>query len=165
MVAFERGHVGNAQFPVMYALGPPGAAYALFLDHLYRQRWDFTGRPWRVETRGEVIRGYLIVGPDLADLRRGYLELTGRPPVPPRQAFGLWVSEWGYDDWTELDDKLATLRAHRFPSTASCSTCSGSGTCAATPRRARWAGSSGTRCAFPTPGRGSGSTGIATASA
>jgi alpha-glucosidase len=115
MVAFDGGHIGNVQVPVMYALGPRQATYALFLDHLYKQRWDFTGDPWRVETRGEAIRGYLLAGPDLADVRRDYLELTGRPPVPPKKMFGLWVSEWGYDDWQEVEDKLATLRANRFP--------------------------------------------------
>src|SRR6185503_17810612 len=30
-------------------------------------------------------------------------------------AFGLWISEYGFDDWHELEDKLATLRAHHFP--------------------------------------------------
>ena len=55
------------------------------------------------------------------------MDLVGRPPVPPKKMFGLWVSEFGYDDWAELEDKLRTLARQRaFPSTASCSTCSGS---------------------------------------
>jgi alpha-glucosidase len=29
--------------------------------------------------------------------------------------FGLWVSEYGFDNWGELDDKLRTLRENRFP--------------------------------------------------
>ena len=114
MVAFDGGHVGNAQVPVMYAIGPGRATCALFLDHLYKQRWDFTGRPWKVETRGEAIRGYVLTGTGLPDVRGDYMELTGRPPVPPRRLFGLWVSEWGYDDWQEVDGKLATLRARGF---------------------------------------------------
>jgi len=109
------GCVGNAQFPVMYALGDDGRSYALFVDHLSAQRWDFTGGPWRLETRGEPIRWYLMAGPDLADLRKDYLELTGRPPVPPKKAFGLWVSEYGFDDWAELEDHWTTLRANGFP--------------------------------------------------
>lgn len=43
------------------------------------------------------------------------MELVGRPPVPPKAAFGLWVSEYGYDNWTELEDKLKTLKAAKFP--------------------------------------------------
>lgn len=109
------GNVGNAQFPVMYALGPAGENYALFLDHLYAQTWDFTGSPWRVETRSGLLRWYVMTGPNLPDLRSDYLELVGRPPVPPKKMFGMWVSEYGYEDWAELEDKLATLDTGKFP--------------------------------------------------
>ncbi len=109
------GAVGNAQFPVMYAVGPSSANYALFVDHVYKQRWDFTGSPWKMETSGSQIRGYLMAGADLPDLRKDYMELTGRAPVPPKQSLGLWVSEYGYDSWAEVDSKLGTLRANRFP--------------------------------------------------
>jgi alpha-glucosidase (family GH31 glycosyl hydrolase) len=115
MVGFGGGMAGNAQIPVMYAVGPDDANYALFLDHIYKQRWDFTGSPWKVETWGDRIRWYLLTGQTLPDLRQDYMELTGRPPVPPEKMFGLWVSEYGYDDWGELEGKLATLRANGFP--------------------------------------------------
>jgi len=115
MVGFDGGSNGNAQFPILYALGPDYANYALFLDHIYKQRWDITGNPWKVETWGNQIRWYVMTGPDLPDLRKDYLELTGRPPVPPKKAFGLWISEYGYDSWQEIDDKLGQLRADNFP--------------------------------------------------
>jgi alpha-glucosidase (family GH31 glycosyl hydrolase) len=41
--------------------------------------------------------------------------LTGHPLIPPKKMFGLWVSEFGFDNWAELDDKLRTLRQHKFP--------------------------------------------------
>lgn len=115
MVEFGGGTVGNVQIPVLYGLGPGGSAFALFLDDLHRQRWDLTGVPWKVETAARTVRGYVFAGPDLPTTRAAYLDLTGRPPVPPRKLFGLWVSEWGYDDWGELEGKLRTLRAGRFP--------------------------------------------------
>lgn len=115
MVPFEGGAVGNAMFPILYALGGRGENYAIFIDDLHAQRWDLTKDPWRVRTGGDRIRGYFLTGPDLADLRRDYMELVGRPPVPPKKMFGLWVSEYGFDDWAELKDKLATLRRHHFP--------------------------------------------------
>ena len=43
------------------------------------------------------------------------MELVGRPPVPPKKMFGLWVSEFGYKNWADLEDKLRTLRANHFP--------------------------------------------------
>jgi len=115
MTGFNGGSVGNAQFPILYAVGPNSSNYALFLDHLYPQRWDFGGNPWKVETVGDAIRGYFITGPNLPDLRQDYMELTGRPPVPPKKMFGLWVSEYGFDNWQEVDGKLSALRTDKFP--------------------------------------------------
>lgn len=115
MTGFGGGAAGNLQIPVMYALGADHTHYALFLDHAYKQRWDFTISPWRVETAGDQIRGYVMTGSTLPDLRRDYMELTGHAPVPPKQMFGLWLSEYGYDGWNELESKLATLRTAGFP--------------------------------------------------
>jgi alpha-glucosidase (family GH31 glycosyl hydrolase) len=115
MVGFNGGANGNAQIPVMYAVGPNNANYALFLDQVYKTTWDFTANPWKVETWGDQIRWYLMTGPDLPDLRKDYMELTGRPLVPPKKMFGLWVSEYGYDNWAEIEGKLSTLRTNKFP--------------------------------------------------
>lgn len=115
MTSFDGGSAGNTQIPVAYFLGAGSDAYAIFLDSPYAQKWDLRKDPWTVETGGQPLRLYVLGGPDLLDLRQDYLELTGRPPVPPKKTFGLWVSEYGFDDWAELDDKLRTLRANRFP--------------------------------------------------
>lgn len=112
---FQRAAVGNVQIPVMYAVGDGGLCYALFLDNVYKQRWDFTGPEWEARMFGDQIRLYVITGPDLPDLRRDYLELTGRPPVPPKKAFGLWVSEFGYDNWGQVDRLKSGLRDAGFP--------------------------------------------------
>ena len=112
---FDGGVVGNVQIPLMYALGEDNLNYALFLDNVYKQRWDFTASPWEVEMFGDRIRFYIMTGADLPDLRSDYMELTGRPPVPPRRAFGLWVSEFGYDNWGQIDTLLAGLRDRNFP--------------------------------------------------
>ncbi|MBU1052564.1 MAG: DUF5110 domain-containing protein [Proteobacteria bacterium] len=109
------GMVGNVQLPVMYALGDNNLNYVLFLDNVYKQRWDFTGDPWQVRMWGDQIRFYVMTGPDLPDLRKDYIELVGTPPVPPRKAFGLWVSEFGYKDWTQIDTLLNGLRSNNFP--------------------------------------------------
>ncbi|RBQ18202.1 glycoside hydrolase family 31 [Spongiactinospora rosea] len=111
----DNGPVGNAQIPVLFAVGAAGLNYGMFLDQVHKQQWDLTGDPWTVETWGDRLRWYVMTGPDLPDLRRDYMELTGRPPVPPRKAFGMWVSEYGFDDWAEIDDRLSGLRAARFP--------------------------------------------------
>src|SRR5690606_21173703 len=96
MVGFNGGAVSNAQFPVLYGLGSDSDAFALFLDHPYALTWDFTRTPWTVKSPASVFRGYLIGSGDLKTLRARYLALTGMPPVPPKKAFGLWVSEYGF---------------------------------------------------------------------
>lgn len=112
---FQEAAVGNVQFPVMYALGNDNLNYALFIDNIYKQKWDFNAYWWKVRMFGDQIRFYLMTGSDLPDLRSDYMELTGRPPVPPRKAFGMWVSEFGYDNWDQIDSLLTGLRDNRFP--------------------------------------------------
>jgi alpha-glucosidase (family GH31 glycosyl hydrolase) len=115
MHGYNGGAVGNANFPVMYAIGKENRNFAFFFDNTYKQRWDFTAKIWKVETSGGALQGYVLTGPDLPALRAQYMDLTGHPPVPPKKAFGLWVSEYGFENWAELEDKLKTLRANKFP--------------------------------------------------
>jgi len=117
MAGFNGGANGNTQMPILYVVrGASFDNYALFLDNAYRHRWDFTAATkWRVEVSDGPLRLYLMTGPDLADLRSDYMELVGHPLVPPKKIFGLWVSEYGYDDWAELDGKLNSLVANDFP--------------------------------------------------
>ncbi|WP_034269266.1 TIM-barrel domain-containing protein [Haloechinothrix halophila] len=111
----DNGPVGNAQIPVLFAVGAGTTGYGLFVDQIYKQEWDLTGDPWTMDTWGDQIRWYVMSGPDLPDLRSDYLELTGHPPVPPKKAFGLWMSEYGYDSWSEVDSTLADVRGANFP--------------------------------------------------
>jgi alpha-glucosidase len=115
MVSWNGGYVGNTQFPVVYFAGEHTDSYALYMDNPYKQRWDFTQAVWTGEMWGDWLRFYLMTGPDFQDLRKDYLELVGHPPVPPKKVFGLWVSEFGFDDWGEVEGKLSTLRLNHFP--------------------------------------------------
>ncbi|MBZ0292596.1 MAG: DUF5110 domain-containing protein, partial [Anaerolineae bacterium] len=115
LARFNGGNVGNAQFPIMYALGADSENYAFFLDDIYQHYWDFSSNPFTLKTTNDHVNGYIMTGPDLRDLRQDYMELTGRPPVPPRQMFGLWVSEFSYDDWQELSSVLESLEEAHFP--------------------------------------------------
>jgi len=49
------------------------------------------------------------------NLRQDYLAITGLPLVPPKKAFGLWLSEFGYRNWDDVETKLAGLRRDSFP--------------------------------------------------
>jgi alpha-glucosidase len=118
MEGFNGGANGNTQIPIAYVVKRGTQQnYAIFLDNQYKQRWDFSQQlpAWKVETFGGKLRFYVLTGPDLLDLRKDFMELVGKPLVPPKKMFGLWVSEYGYDNWQELDSKLTTLRDQHFP--------------------------------------------------
>ncbi len=114
MHGYFGGAVGNAQFPVLYAVEPKDVDFLFFLDNPQAQEWDFRLQPWTVQALGGPMRGVVSVD-QLPALRRRFMELTGKPPVPPSKAFGLWVSEYGFENWEELDEKLASLRRNGFP--------------------------------------------------
>ena len=105
----------TCKYPVYYAVGRNNLNYALFLDNVYRQEWNFTKSPWQVRTSGDQLRFYIMTVAHLLDLRKEFLELVGRPPVPSRKTFGLWVSEYGYDNWKQIDTILSGLRSNNFP--------------------------------------------------
>ena len=115
MVSLLGGAVGNNQFPILYGYRPGGSSFAIFLDNAQRQRWDFSSEPWKVRYSGGGARLVVSLDADLSALRRRYMSWVGRPPVPPQKAFGLWVSEYGFENWAELDDKLNSLQAAGFP--------------------------------------------------
>jgi len=115
MVHFNGGDNGNTQIPILYGLGEGNDGFGLFLDQVYQQQWDFRATPWTAEMYGDHIRWYFFTGNSIADLRKTYMGLVGHPTIPPKKAFGLWLSEYGYRDWAHLESRLATMRQHHFP--------------------------------------------------
>lgn len=117
---FHGGGPSVSQFPMLYALGRKVNSssfqnYGLLVDQAYRMSWDLTGSTWVARTWGDQLRWFVFTGPDVKDLRKDFLELVGRPPIPPRETFGLWMSEFGYDNWVEVRQDLNSLRGNHFP--------------------------------------------------
>lgn len=112
---FQGGAVGNALFPILYALGERTNNYALFVDHVQNQKWNFKDQPWSIQTSGDPVGFYFLGGEDLPKLRLEFMDLVGHPLVPPKKAFGFWLSEFGYKSWAEMENKLKTLRRNHFP--------------------------------------------------
>ncbi len=115
--AFSGGASGQLQFPALYALGKERRDnLAIFFDDVGKHSWDFQGDAWwQVRTNSAAVNLFLISGEDLPALRRQYMNLTGRPPVPPKQAFGFWLSEFGFDNWQEADGHVDRLREAGIP--------------------------------------------------
>lgn len=115
MNPFSGGMVGNAQFSIAYFLGAGDLGYALYIDNPAAQTWNLRQAPWDINVAGDAVRFYLMTSNSLPEQRAAYMTLTGTPPVPPKKMFGLWISEYGFNNWAELEDKLASLRANNFP--------------------------------------------------
>jgi alpha-glucosidase len=117
MIYANGGATGNTQMPILYALhSAKFENYAVLYDNEYKQRWDFTPKhEWTAEADGGEVDFFFFHGHDLKDLRKDFMELTGKPPIPPKKMFGLWVSEFGYENWAEMESKLTTLQKNKFP--------------------------------------------------
>ena len=104
--------------PFYVSTGGKGGAYGLLLDNSYRSWFDFGHRHAdRIEI-GAVdgpIDYYVIAGPTMRDVVRGYTHLTGRAPMPPRWMLGYQQSRWSYMSEKEVRDIAARLRKDRVP--------------------------------------------------
>ncbi len=94
--------------PVFYS----SRGYGLFLLNSHPSRWTID--PERgvltVDAAGPNADYIVLYGPSLRTLVQTYTQLTGRPPLPPKWAFGLMVT--GYPQ--EAQDKvLAFAHEHR----------------------------------------------------
>jgi alpha-D-xyloside xylohydrolase len=64
---------------------------------------------------GDGIDYWLVYGPDLDAVVAGYRDLTGRAPIMPRWALGLWQSRERYKTAQESLDTLAEFRRRGIP--------------------------------------------------
>ena len=64
---------------------------------------------------GDGVDYYVVYGPDLDHVVRGYRRLTGEATLPPRWAFGLWQSRERYRSAEELLGVLGEFRSRRIP--------------------------------------------------
>jgi alpha-glucosidase len=112
---FQGGANSYAMFPIAYVLGEKKSAYAMFLDHVYKQMWSFNQSPWTVDSFGDQLRWFLLEEEDPMKLRQLYMRMTGLPPVPPKSVFGLWLSEFGFDNWAEIEQQIQKVENHGFP--------------------------------------------------
>ncbi|KAJ3098714.1 hypothetical protein HDU97_003773 [Phlyctochytrium planicorne] len=116
LVGVQNGAMVYVQLPVVYNLGSNGYQHAFFLDDQHRHDWDLTKPNFKVTARGpRALRWYAIAGSSLADLRRTYLKIVGPTIVPPKSAFGLQISKFGYKGWQETNFEVDGIVNQNFP--------------------------------------------------
>lgn len=93
--------------------------YGVFLNTTYKTIFDmgFTSRrSYSFEVNDNKLDYYLIYGPSLKQILKKYTRLTGRPSVPPKWSFGIWMSSscpdlggFGLSDTYSTQDELETF--------------------------------------------------------
>lgn len=97
--------------PVPFVMSSRG--FGFWLDTYAPSQFDLSGTE-RFETdisvRDKEVRTVFFGGPDMTDILDSYTGLSGRSPVPPPWAFGLWKSRDVHDN---QDSVLVDIRKHR----------------------------------------------------
>ena len=68
-----------------------------------------------IEVEEPTLDMFVIGGGPLKHRLHRYTDLTGRSPVPPAWAFGLWMSRCRYRNRHELMEAALRMREHRIP--------------------------------------------------
>jgi alpha-glucosidase (family GH31 glycosyl hydrolase) len=84
--------------------------YGFLLLNSHRSQWDLSAKQLTVAADGPGADYILIYGPTYKEILRTYTALTGRPPLLPRWAFGLWVTGYPQEDQNYV---LEYVRRHR----------------------------------------------------
>lgn len=91
--------------------------YAFFLLNSYRSTWDF--QPEHQVMRLEVDAGPLdyvvILGETPREILSEYTALTGRPPLLPRWAFGLWLTSYPQEHQERVVEMVREHRQREIP--------------------------------------------------
>ncbi|MQA86317.1 MAG: alpha-xylosidase [Streptosporangiales bacterium] len=94
--------------------------YGLFVDSLGCCDFDMASRnhaAFSFVVQDRELDYYVIAGPHPATIVERYADLVGRPQLPPKWAFGLWVSGGALPDSAQQTLQRADgLRRHRIPS-------------------------------------------------
>ena len=86
--------------PVPFFMGSDG--YGIFFHNFRSSVFDFTQNPYSFSAPGSELDYYLILGPEFNHILDQYTKITGKSPLPPIWAFGLYFSRWNEtsDGWS-----------------------------------------------------------------
>ena len=100
--------------PVLFST----AGWGVMLHSSYRSFWEvgaFSYIAGSCLTEDPKLDCFLFFAPTLKGLLAGYTGITGRPQMPPRWAFGAWMSRCAYENTQQVEEVLARLHAEEMP--------------------------------------------------
>jgi alpha-glucosidase (family GH31 glycosyl hydrolase) len=66
-------------------------------------------------TMGGVLDFYIVLGPTPEEVTKQYLDLIGKPFLPPYWSFGFQLSRWGYNSLDAMKAAIDRTLSCRFP--------------------------------------------------
>ena len=106
----------KSYIPIPLVLASDGVG--LLMNTTHRTWFDLgaTSPEWfGFEAEDATLDYFVLVGKSPKDLLVHYTDLTGRPPMPPKWALGLWFICRTQADAREFMDDCSALRAHDIP--------------------------------------------------
>lgn len=94
------------------------AGWALFIHTAFRSHWElgsFSYASGGALVEDDRLDLFLILAPSLKDQIITYTAITGRPSMPPRWAFGLWMSRAPYQNRAQMLEVAERLRKESIP--------------------------------------------------
>ena len=102
--------------PVLMGMHPQGPAYGVYFNHTGRSAVDLTvSGQLTFSANSQELDYYLIYGPLPADVVKGFADLLGTMPLPPRWTLGYHQSRWSYSPESELRRIASELRQRALP--------------------------------------------------
>jgi len=95
--------------------------YGLNLDSTARSTFDMraaTRARYDISSATPTLRFHLVTGPKLTDVITAFTGLTGRPPLPPPWAFGVWISSDIWRTGGEVRYAVTKFRERNIPASA-----------------------------------------------
>ncbi len=103
--------------PFYYGLNN-GHGYGIFLDNSYRSHFDFDSKKTgslSFSAAGGEMNYYFINGPHLLKVAESYMNLTGKPELPPIWTLGFHQCRWSYYPEKRVREIAETFRAKQIP--------------------------------------------------
>lgn len=108
--------VGNGVAGIPYVWNNSGySAFGVAVNDNNPATWNNINNrlTWKYQSKAANL--YIWPAATVYDGASGYVNLTGKPKLPPRWAFGYLQSQWGWEDSTYIANVLTKFRSHRLP--------------------------------------------------
>jgi alpha-D-xyloside xylohydrolase len=117
---YNRESIALAQSRQTYSTIPfflSSRHYAFWLLNSFKSTWEIQPDSGmiRIKADGLPVDYIVIFGNTPAEILTNYTELTGRPPLLPRWAFGLWMTGYPQEDQARVLELAELHRRHKIP--------------------------------------------------